>query len=364
MNIDRRSLGLPTVLLGLAALAFSIVRRRRESEAVRNLRGKVVLITGGSRGLGFAIAREAASIGARLVLTARDAEELSRAKARLVSIGVATPQDVMVQAADASVPGDIQDLIAAAMAYFGRIDVVVNNAGIIMVGPVESQTLDSFRMAMNINFFGSLHTTLAVLPQMLARGEGSIVNIASIGGKVAFPHLLPYVASKFALVGWSQGLRAELVRKGIQVVTVTPGIMCTGSHIQARFTGNADQEYRWFAGAASFPGTATNATKAARKVLIALAKGKAEISIGLQAIVAARLANISTELTARFLSLADLFLPGDPVAVGLGDVPDARGFFDADHSVGGVAFRGGLNPVLERFGGMAIKQYNQEPPTE
>jgi len=129
MNIDRRSLGLPTVLLGLAALAFSIVRRRRESEAVRNLRGKVVLITGGSRGLGFAIAREAASVGARLVLTARDAEELSRAKARLVSIGVATPQDVMVQAADASVPGDIQDLIAAAMAYFGRIDVVVNNAG-------------------------------------------------------------------------------------------------------------------------------------------------------------------------------------------------------------------------------------------
>jgi short-subunit dehydrogenase len=78
---------------------------------------------------------------------------------------------------------------------------------------------------------------------MLARRDGSIVNIASIGGKVAFPHLLPYVASKFAMTGWSQGLRAELAEKGIRVTTVAPGIMRTGSHIQARYTGNG----KWLA---------------------------------------------------------------------------------------------------------------------
>lgn len=328
MNMDRRSLGLSAAFVGLSALASTIARKQRESGAVRELRGKVVLITGGSRGLGFAIAQEVASLGARLALTARDADELERAKARLVSIGVAAPQDVMVQAADASVPGEIQDLVAAATAYFGHIDVVVNNAGIILVGPVESQTVDSFHMAMNINFFGALHTTLAVLPQMLARGEGAIVNIASIGGKVAFPHLLPYVASKFALAGWSQGLRAELVGKGIQVVTVTPGI-------QAGFTGNAEEESRWFDGAASFPGTATNATIAARKILAALTRGSAEVSIGLQAIIAARFSNIAPVLTARLLSLANGFLPGHLAGVGDGYVSTASGLFGADRSVGG-----------------------------
>ncbi len=227
--------------------------------AARGLRGKVVLITGGSRGLGYAIALELASLGARLVLTSRHIDELEGAKANLVAAGNVTAEDVLIHASDVSVPSQIQEVIAAATARFGRIDVVVNNAGVILVGPLESQTLAAFHQAMDINFFGALHTTLAVLPQMLARGDGAIVNIASIGGKVAFPHLLPYVASKFAVAGWSQGLRAELAGKGIRVTTVCPGIMRTGSHIQARFTGDAEAEYRWFAAAASFPGTATNA---------------------------------------------------------------------------------------------------------
>jgi short-subunit dehydrogenase len=226
---------------------------------------------------------------------------------------------------------------------FGRIDVLVNDAGIIMVGPLESQTLDSFHEAMNVNFFGALHLTLAVLPQMLERGEGAIVNIGSIGGKVAFPHLLPYVASKFAITGWSQGLRAELAGKGIRVTTVSPGIMRTGSHIQARFTGNQEQEYRWFAAAASLPGAATNATSAATKIVRALATGSAEISIGLQAIIAARLSNIAPELTATLLSLANTALPSAPSE---GD-PD---FWQADRSTAGKAFRGSLPAVIERLG--------------
>jgi short-subunit dehydrogenase len=222
-----------------------------------------------------------------------------------------------------------------------------------MVGPLQSQTVDSFHQAMNVNFFGALHVTLAVLPQMLERGEGAIVNISSIGGKVAFPHLLPYVASKFAITGWSQGLRAELAGKGIRVTTVCPGIMRTGSHIQARFTGNQAQEYRWFAAAASLPGTATSATKAAREIVRALAVGSAEVSIGLQAIMAARLSNVAPELTATLLSLANGWLPSPPSEA----APD---FWQADRSTAGKAFRGSLPSVIEQLGTRLIQRYNQE----
>jgi len=353
MNMDRRSVGLSAALIGAAGLAFALVRKQRESDAVRELKGKVVLITGGSRGLGFAIAMELASLGARLALTSRNYNDLEAAKAGLVATGQIAPENVWVQASDVSLPSQIQEVVTAATAHFGRIDAVVNNAGIIMVGPVESQTLASFQEAMNINFFGALHTTLAVLPQMLARGEGAIVNIASIGGKVAFPHLLPYVASKFALTGWSQGLRAELVAKHIRVTTVAPGIMRTGSHIQARFTGQAEKEYRWFAAAASFPGTAVSARAAAQKVVRALATGAAEVSIGLQAIAAARTSNLAPELTADLLALANSFLP-DPPDIGSPD------FWQADRSQAGKAFRGSLPAIMERFGDGPIQQYNQE----
>jgi short-subunit dehydrogenase len=353
MKIELRPAGWSAALLGIAGLAYAVVREKRKANARRELKGKVVLVTGGSRGLGFAIAQELALSGARLALTARDAEELDRARARLVASGCVAPGDVWVHPCDVSAEVQVRDLVAAATDHFGRIDVVVNNAGVILVGPLESQTLDSFHQAMNINFFGALHTTLAVLPQMLARGNGTIVNIGSIGGKVAFPHLLPYVASKFALTGWSQGLRAELAGRGIQVTTVSPGIMRTGSHIQARFTGNAEEEYRWFAAAASLPGTAANATVAARKIVTALAMGSAEVSIGLQAEVAARFSNVAPELTAAVLSLANACLPNPPD-------PDNPEFWKADQSMAGKVFRGSLPSVVERLGSRLIERYNQE----
>ena len=353
MKIDLRPAGWSAALLGITGLAYAIVHEQRKANARRELKGKVALVTGGSRGLGFAIARELALSGARLALTARDAEELDRARARLVASGCAAPADVWLYACDVSEEPQVRDLVTAATGHFGRIDVLVNNAGIILVGPLENQTLDSFHQAMNINFFGALHTTLAVLPQMLARGNGAIVNIGSIGGKVAFPHLLPYVASKFAVTGWSQGLRAELTGKGIRVTTVSPGIMRTGSHVQARFTGNAEQEYRWFAAAASLPGTAANATVAARKIVTALAMGSAEVSIGLQAMLAARFSNVAPELTAALLSLANACLPEPPN-------PDNPEFWQADQSKSGKAFRGSLPSVVERLGFKLIERYNQE----
>lgn len=359
MPIDRRSAAWSAALVSCSAAGLMLLRGFRASRD-RSLTNKVVLITGGSRGLGFALARELASRGARLILTARGIAGLESAKERLIASGDIASSNVFVYGADVTSVSDVQQLVAAATQHFGQIDVVINNAGVIMVGPVESQTLDSFHQAMDINFYGALHTTLAVLPQMLARGDGAIVNIASIGGKVAFPHLLPYVASKFAVVGWSQGLRAELAAKGIRVTTVNPGIMRTGSYIQARYTGDTQKEFNWFAAGGTLPLSATNASAAARKIVRGLINNSAEIGIGLQAIVASRLVNVSPELSAVLLQAANAFLPDAPAA---SEQNPATQFWEADRSIPGKAYRGSLPGVLEHFGNRSIDRYNQEPAT-
>lgn len=288
----------------LAACAVASYRKRTKA-----LHGKVVLITGSSRGLGLALAEEFGRQGARLVLTARDHEELERARALLLRrIGI-DPEDIFV------VPGDLRDaqdadrVITDATARFGSIDILVNNAGVITVGPIESQSLEDFRNVMNANFFSGLHCTLAALPQMLARGHGNIVNITSIGGKVAVPHMLPYTASKFAAVGLSEGITSELRTKGIQVTTVCPGLMRTGSHLNAVFTGDAPREYRWFSLAAGLPLVSTSARSAARKIVRATIAGKREIAITPQAIIAARAGNLCPTLTIRAMQMMNSVLP-------------------------------------------------------
>src|SRR5262249_29078614 len=143
----------------------------------------------------------------------------------------------------------------------------VNNAGIIQVGPMETMTLADYQEAMRVHYWGPLYTALAVLPQMKQRRAGRIVNITSIGGKVAVPHLLPYVGSKFALVGLSEGLRAELMKDGILVTTVVPGLMRTGSPRNAFFKGQNEAEYAWFKIGDSIPVLTTSAERAARRIV-------------------------------------------------------------------------------------------------
>ena len=171
------------------------------------------------------MAEEFARHGARIILTARDYEELNRARAQLLDQGsVASPDDILVVPADLRKPEEADYLIHRATEAWGQVDVLVNNAGVITVGPVENQTSRNFHDVMETNFFSGLHCTLSVLPQMLARKNGSIVNISSIGGKVAVPHLLPYTASKFAIVGFSQGLNAELRWEGSLCDDGVPGV--------------------------------------------------------------------------------------------------------------------------------------------
>jgi short-subunit dehydrogenase len=259
---------------------------------------------------------------ARLILTARDEQELARARQLLVERGAApSSQAITLLPCDVTDPKAVAQMAASATSELGSIDILINNAGIITVGPAENQPLEAFREAIEVNYFGMVHATLAVLPQMLARAEGAIVNIASIGGKVAVPHLLPYSASKFAAVGWSQGLRAELRSKGIRVTTVCPGLMRTGSPGKALYVGNRANEFRWFHLGASLPLVSCSAGHAARRILRAVESGEGELAITPQAAIAARLAQLAPAVTGGLLSLVNTLLLPAPVGANRLPVP-------------------------------------------
>lgn len=291
--------------IGGICLAFVRVKRRK---TLKRLGGNVVLITGSSRGLGLAMAEEFGRHGTNLVLTARNSEELERARELLQQKGI-DPARILIVTADLRIAKEAELLIHRATEHFGRIDILVNNAGVITAGPVENQTIQNFNDVMDANFFSGVHCSLSVLPQMLSRGNGMIVNVASIGGKVAVPHLLPYTASKFAVVGFSQGLHAELRSKGIHVLTVCPGLMRTGSHLNALFSGDAAREYRWFSLLANLPGLSTTAQHAARRIVEAVLSRAAEIAITPQAMLASRFSQTVPGLTTWLMSRTNRLLP-------------------------------------------------------
>jgi NAD(P)-dependent dehydrogenase (short-subunit alcohol dehydrogenase family) len=284
--------------------------------------GAVVLITGGSRGLGLAIASRFARKPVRLVLASRKLDELQQAQSTLLAQHPHLhPEDFYLVSADLSQPSECDRLIREAIARFGRIDVLVNNAGIIEVGPIESQTTEAFERAMQVNFFAALYTTWAALPHLrnqtplAGTRRAAIVNIASIGGKLAVPHMLPYSASKFALVGFSEGLHAELRHKHIRVTTICPGLMRTGGEAHAQFVGDVEFERRWFDFAAKTPGLAATATYAANRIYSAIVHNRAEITITPQAWLAGRFAGLAPETTQHLNALTNHYLlPAPPHA--------------------------------------------------
>jgi NAD(P)-dependent dehydrogenase (short-subunit alcohol dehydrogenase family) len=282
-----------------------LLRRAWRSRRAIDFSGTTVVIVGGSRGLGLVIARELASEGAHLVLVARNAEELERARIDLEHRGV----QAFTCVCDIRNRKEVYDTVERIVAARGTIDVLINDAGIIQVGPLQHMTVDDFENAMATHFWGPLFAILAVLPHMRRGGARRIVNISSIGGRIAVPHLVPYSASKFALTGLSEGLHAELAREGIRVTTVSPGLMRTGSTYNAWFKGQHRREFAWFHLADSIPGLSIDAKRAARRIIDACRHGDAELTITPPARLAVLLNAACPETMARMMSLTNWLLP-------------------------------------------------------
>src|SRR5262249_52289087 len=266
--------------------------------------GKTVLISGASRGLGLELARRFAREGAHVVLLARERDELRNAGSEF------RDRTATVLECDVRKPDEVKKTVAEVIDRRGVVDVLVNNAGIIQIGPMEHMQREDFIDAMDVHFWGPLSLLQEVLPHMKSRGAGRIVNIASVGGKVAVPHLLPYVASKFALVGLSEGLRPELAKDGIYVTTVCPGLMRTGSHLNALFKGDHEKEFALFSIANALPLLSTSSEKAARQIVEACRYGRAEIFITPQARLLHLINSLFPGLVAESLALVTRALPG------------------------------------------------------
>jgi NAD(P)-dependent dehydrogenase (short-subunit alcohol dehydrogenase family) len=291
-------------LAAAGASAFLLSKTARRSRY--DFRDKVVLITGGSRGLGLELARQFADEGARVALCARDGEELQRAREDLTQHNTYA----FTHPCDVSSPQQVQDLVRAVEANLGPIDVLVNNAGTITVGPISAMTREDYETAMNTHFWGAYNTIDAVVPGMRRRQAGRIVNVSSFGGKVGVPHLAPYCASKFALVGYTQALRAELADDGITVTLICPGLMRTGSPRNAFFKSQNEAEYAWFKVGDSIPGFSTASDAAARRIVEACRTGEAEVTLTLPAKAAVRFQALFPDAFAELAVLANRLLPG------------------------------------------------------
>jgi NAD(P)-dependent dehydrogenase (short-subunit alcohol dehydrogenase family) len=276
---------------GLAALALLALLITRRWQAGDSFAGKVVVITGGSRGLGLALARRLVQAKARVAILARDQEELEKASRDLLAYGPPVTTWQIDVKDDQAVSSTIEKIAAA----LGGIDALINNAGEIVVGPLEAMNRKDFQDALDIHFWAPFNVIFASLPHLQKSTFARIANIASFGGKLAVPHLAPYCISKFALVGLSDALRSELSSKNISITTVAPGLLRTGSHKNAFFKGDHRKEFTWFSLGAGNPLVSMSADRAAGQILEAMRRRQSELTI---------------TFAARMISIAQALLPG------------------------------------------------------
>jgi NAD(P)-dependent dehydrogenase (short-subunit alcohol dehydrogenase family) len=298
--------------IGGLILGASLIARQIRSLRALNLADRIVLITGGSRGLGLLMAREAGRLGAHVVIAARDEAELLRAQEDLLAHEIVAS----ILVTDVSTEEHAHHLISQVVERHGRLDVLINNAGVITVGPIDHMNVTDFEEAMATHFWGPLHTMLAAVPHMRDNGGGRIVNISSIGGKIGVPHLAPYCASKFALTGVSTSLRAELARYGILVTTVCPGLMRTGSPFNAWFKGRHREEFAWFAIADSLPLLSIDGRRAATQIIDAMRHGDAELVVSWPARLAVAAEALVPNALATAMTLANRILPAPTGTLG------------------------------------------------
>ena len=263
---------------------------------------RVALIAGGSRGLGLLIARELIQRGFRVAVAARDSEELDRAAGQLGAAASSYVCDVRDR-------DQVSELVRRVEADLGPIELSIHAAGIIQVGPAADVTLEHFDEAIATMLKGPINLAWAVLPGMRQRHLGRIGTVTSIGGLVSPPHLLPYATAKFGAVGFSDGLSAELAGSGVTATTIAPGLMRTGSHLQALFFGDAAKEYAWFAPMASLPLLSMDAERAAKTIVAGVLAGKPFVSTTPLTWLAIRFRGLAPATTTRLMKLVARLLP-------------------------------------------------------
>ena len=299
----RPSLKSIPLAVGALVAVREVVLRAREAD----LDGQVALITGGSRGLGLAIARELAADGCRLAICAREFDELDRAAKELEAAGA----EVLAITCDVADAAAVDAMVAQVLAHYGQIDLLFTVAGVIEVSRFVDLDVEDFRHTMDVMFWGTLHPIMAVLPGMRKRRYGRIATITSIGGKISVPHLLAYSSAKFATVGLSEGLSAELARDGIHVTTIVPGLMRTGSHLNAQFKGDEDQrkaDYAWFSTGASML-LSPRADRAARIIVKSVKRGEAERTFPAVYSLASSLHGLAPAAAVRLMRVVNAGLP-------------------------------------------------------
>jgi NAD(P)-dependent dehydrogenase (short-subunit alcohol dehydrogenase family) len=286
------------------------------------------------------------------VIAARDPEGLALAAEQLRADGARVATDVC----DVTDNAQVEALVERTETEIGPIEVMICVAGIIQVGPLESQLRENFVTAVDTMLWGPVNTALAVAPRMRQRGRGRIGVITSVGGRIAAPHLLPYTTAKFGAVGFSRGLRSELAGTGVTVTSVEPGLMRTGSHLQASFVGDQGREYAWFATAASLPLLSIDAERAAGRIVRGVLAGRAVVTVTPLAMVAPRVDAMFPGLTSAILSLTVRLLPSAP------DTPDGteamRGWQAAQRLPRRTRF------VVDRLSGLgrsAARRFNERP---
>jgi NAD(P)-dependent dehydrogenase (short-subunit alcohol dehydrogenase family) len=336
------------VILATAGIGAALAGRRLLARPEADLTGEVAIVTGGSRGLGLLLARELAHAGCRVVICARDEPELERARTELRQEGV----EVVALRCDISDQDQVTRMTDEVTRQFGRIDILVNVAGIIQVGPLAEMTVDDFRRAHEVMYWGVVYPTLAVLPGMRERRHGRILTITSIGGKVSVPHLMPYSAAKFAAVGFSEGLRAELAGTGITVTTIAPGLMRTGSHLNAAFKGRQEREFTWFGLGASLPLVSMDAERAARQIVRALRRGEADRTLTVPATLLAAYHGVMPGMTADIFGLVNRFILPSPSGAG---TETNRGMTIEDRAPSAV------RDALTAWGRDAADRFNEHP---
>jgi NAD(P)-dependent dehydrogenase (short-subunit alcohol dehydrogenase family) len=243
--------------------------------------------------------------GCSVAICGRDGETIERAVWTLQEEGA----DVFGMACDASQPEAVDRFIQAAQARFGRIDLLVNNAGQCFTGPASELLAADMASALRNIFWSQFYPTMAVLPLMRSRNFGRIANVTSFAGKVPIPHQAAYVAAKHAATGWSETLSVELAREGVYVSTIAPPPIRNGAPLSVHFNGDVEGEFTWFTRTLTSRLSAVSAERTARVVVDALRDGSGERAVGLTSWLLARAHGVAPNLVLEAQRVIERFMP-------------------------------------------------------